>query len=295
MSVGLSKNLTVSNNTFEDNGGSGTDENFIALFCTESAVIENNTLSITDLHDANAESPIYLGGGDVSPLVEDNTETGGGATDAAGVEFNTAFYANDNATVEGNIISGFNWGVLTYGGYGFGGSGTDSFAAPTGFTIENNTISDTDYGVQVLDDAFTYNSVENIPSGGTISDNSISASTVKDCFDASTGAATDGTGNNWSANTGASSSPTGLCGTNSITPGAPPTNAVVGGATYTPGATVTAERSQSELMEVHLDVIFIWASSTSPASGPVFWTSTFQAQEYMALLLRPSPSLWARE
>ncbi|MFZ1062495.1 MAG: hypothetical protein WAN30_03395 [Acidimicrobiales bacterium] len=241
VSEGLSQNLLVAHNTFQDNGGSGTDENFIALFCSENASISGNNLTITDSNDANAESPIYLGGGNVSASVTGNVETGNGAPNAAGVEVNTAFYPTDNATVSGNSISGFNWGVLVYGGYGtnFSDSGADSFAAPTGFTIENNSLSDDAVGVQVLDDGSTYNGVENLPTGGLIINNTITGSSQDACVDASTGSGTDGTGNTWTTNTGTTNSPANLCGANSISASTPPSNAYVGGSTYSPSATST--------------------------------------------------------
>ena len=208
---GSSQNLSIGANTFEDNGGSGVDENFVALFCTTDASITNNTLKITDANDANAESPVYLGGGDISTTVSGNTETGDGAPDAAGVEFNAAFYPTDNASVENNSITGFNWGVLTYGGYG--APGVDPNPAPSGFAIEDNTIasSGTD-GIEILDDGA---SPSNYPSNGTITGNDVSGSGTYDCQDQSTGGSgTDSTQNTWSEDIGATSSPsspTALC------------------------------------------------------------------------------------
>ena len=68
----FSNNLSVSGNSFVDNGASFTDpnygpgfidENFLALFCTTAANISGNTVTITDANDTNAETPIYMGGG----------------------------------------------------------------------------------------------------------------------------------------------------------------------------------------------------------------------------------------
>jgi hypothetical protein len=204
---GSSQSLSITSNTWEDNGTGGTDENFVALFCTTDASITGNTLAITDSTDANAESPIYLGGGNISPVISGNTETGDGAPGAAGVEVNTAFYPTDNATVENNKITGFNWGVLVYGGYG----SPDPYAAPSGFTIEGNTITGAADGIDIYNDGFTYDGSPNYPSG-TITHNAVTGSTTDDCVDQTTGSGTLGTNDTWTANIGANSSPTGLCG-----------------------------------------------------------------------------------
>ena len=214
---GSSTGLQIVNNTFEENGATtGSGNNFVALFCTSNATISGNHLTISDTNDANAESPIYLGGGDIATTVSNNVEIGNGSSGAAGVEFNTAFYPVDNATVSNNSISGFNWGVLAYGGYGtnYSDSGVDSFAAPTGFVIKNNTISNSTYGVEMLNDGSTFpaaTSPANLPFNGTIANNTISHSATDDCIDQSTGAETAGTANSWTGNIASTSNPSGLC------------------------------------------------------------------------------------
>ncbi len=82
--AGSSTGLQIVNNTFEENGsGVGSGNNFVALFCTSNALISGNHLTITDSSDANAESPIYLGGGDIATTVSNNVEVGNGASGAA--------------------------------------------------------------------------------------------------------------------------------------------------------------------------------------------------------------------
>ena len=220
--AGSSTGLKIVNNSFEENGsGIGSGNNFLALFCTSNAVVSNNHLTITDPNDVNAESPIYLGGGDIATTVSNNVEVGNGASAAAGVEFNTAFYPVDNATVSNNSITGFHWGVLAYGGYGtnYSDTGVDSFAAPTGFVIKNNAITNSTYGIEMLSDGSTYpmaTSPSNLPFGGSILGNTISSSATDDCIDQSSGTQTAGTANTWSGNLASSSSPTGLCATSPI-------------------------------------------------------------------------------
>jgi hypothetical protein len=209
-----STNLSITDNTFESTPVTkGYEENLVALFCTSGASITDNTATITGTDDPNAESPIFLGGGDISPVISGNTETGNGASDAAGVEVNTGFYPTDNPTVENNHITGFNWGVFVYGGSGYfsvGLGSPDLYAAPSDFTIGHNTISGSANGIDIWNDESTYDGSPNYPSG-TITDNTVSGSSTYDCVDQTTGGGTVGTDDTWTGNTGSTSSPLGLC------------------------------------------------------------------------------------
>ena len=217
--------LAISDNTFEENGTGGTDENQIVLFCTSGASITGNNVTITDAGDANAETAFYVGGGDVSATLSGNTLNGNGATAASAIKVNTAFYATNNPTVDDNTISGWGLrGIMVYGGSaavnGCSSSCVDSYAAPAAFTIEGNDITGsgangapTGDGVLLSDDGATFGGHENDPSGGTISGNAVQGSTSFDYQDQSSGGSgTDGTDNSWSDNIGSTSSPSGLAG-----------------------------------------------------------------------------------
>ena len=195
-----STGLSISDNTSEVNGAA-YDDNFVALFCTTGASIATNTFTVTDSADANAVPPIYLGGGDSSPVVTGNTLNGDGATYASGIAVSTAFYPTDNATVEDNSITDFGdngtdgQGIVVYG-FGHG--------EPTGFTIEGNTLTGNGDGILIYNDGSGYPS-------GAITGNDVTGSVTDDCVDQTTGGGTLGTDNMWTANTGANSSPAGLC------------------------------------------------------------------------------------
>ena len=81
--------LMITGNSLVDNSVGGSSffgDNFVALFCTTNAHVSHNTITITTAHDANASSPIYLGGGNWSTSVDHNTLKGNGASGASGVE-----------------------------------------------------------------------------------------------------------------------------------------------------------------------------------------------------------------
>ena len=82
--------------------------------------VSGNTVTITDENDANAETPIYLGGGDWGTTVSGNTLNGNGASGAAGVNLNSDFYASGTGvTITSNTISGFLYGIhVRSGAYG---------------------------------------------------------------------------------------------------------------------------------------------------------------------------------
>jgi uncharacterized repeat protein (TIGR02543 family) len=202
---------------------------FVNLVCTTDAIISENSITLEDSSDVDAVSPIYLGGGDITPTVEDNTElgSGGGAFFASGVEFNSDSYPVDSPQITNNVISGFGEGVLGYGGSGH------HYTAPSGFLISDNAISEGIVGVDI-------ENIDGAPSAGTVTENTMSSNFLYDCADASSGSGTDGTANTWTLNDASTSNPAGLCATNTVTPGAPPVNAVAGGSTYTANAAATS-------------------------------------------------------
>jgi len=206
----FSQALVIQKNAFTDSGtafanDSGSwfiDENFLALFCTTNAKVVSNTVTIEDPGDANAETPIYLGGGDWATTVSLNTLTGNGASGASGVNFNSDFYAaGTGAMITNNTVSGFLYGIhVRPGVYGapFPGAGN----IPSYFTITGNAVSGSlSNGIAI--DAGLY---------GKISGNTVSGSANYDCYDGSGpgGTGTSGTYNTWSGG-GSTSSPSGLC------------------------------------------------------------------------------------
>ena len=86
--------LSVSGNTFvEDDApahvgtpGNGNEDNFLALFCTTNASVTGNTLTTTDTGDSDANSGIYVGGGDWDTTISGNTITGNGAPNTVGYQ-----------------------------------------------------------------------------------------------------------------------------------------------------------------------------------------------------------------
>ena len=197
-----STGLSISDNTSEVNG-TNYDDNLVALFCTTDALITGNTFTVSDADDTNAVGPIYLGGGDISTTVSGNTLNGNGAPYSGGaIGVGTPYYPTNNATIESNTITG--WGDSGTDGqgivvYGFG------YGEPTGFTIENNTITDSGYGIWIYYDGSGYPS-------GTIANNYVHDSITTDCQDDTSGSGTDGTNDTWSNNIGTTSAPSGLCG-----------------------------------------------------------------------------------
>ncbi len=199
----LSQGLVISSNTWEDNGANSTGENFIAMFCTDGAQVSDNTASITDNDDPNAETVIYLGGANDSATVSGNhvsAATDGGAynqftlgnTQVAGVDVNSNSYTSgaQGVTVSDNVVSGLNFGVEVRN------------SPPTNVQITGNTISDS-----------VTNGIKIKATGGdTISGNTVSATYgADDCLDLTSGSGTAGTNDAWSNDTGVTSSPAGLC------------------------------------------------------------------------------------
>jgi parallel beta-helix repeat protein len=203
----LSNDLTISGNSFTDNGapyvdpafGAGlTDENFVAMFCTSGAQIDANTVTITDANDGGAETPIYLGGGNWNSVINANSLTGNGASNASGINLNSDFYPpGTGVSITSNTVSGFLDGIhVRDGEFGAPGGGTSS-----DFTISGNQVTNSSsFGIDISDG-----------SNGTVDNNSALGSTTEDCEDASTGTGTAGTADSWVGDTGQTSSPAGLC------------------------------------------------------------------------------------
>jgi len=199
--------LIITGNSLVDNSVGGSSiygDNFVALFCTTNAHVSHNTVTITTANDANASSPIYLGGGNWSTSVDHNTLKGNGASSASGVSFNSDFYASGTGVViTQNKISGFLDGIHVRSGlYGItGGSGN----TPSYFAISRNNVTNSlSDGIAIDQGLF-----------GTISNNTVSLSVTWDCYDNTGpgGPRTAGTYDTWTSDIGATSSPLGLCKT----------------------------------------------------------------------------------
>ena len=195
--------LMITGNSLVDNGASlFYGDNFVALFCTTNAHVSHNTVTITMANDDNASSPIYLGGGNWSTSVDHNTLKGNGASSAAGVSFNSDFYASGTGVViTQNNASGFLDGIHVRSGlYGTSGGAGNT---PAYFTISGNNVTGSlSEGIGIDEGLF-----------GTISNNTVSHSVTWDCFDNTGpgGPRTAGTYDTWTGNIGATSSPLGLC------------------------------------------------------------------------------------
>jgi uncharacterized repeat protein (TIGR02543 family) len=267
---GLSTGLSIEGNTYEqDTALTTTGNSFVHLVCTAGALIggiglfgDANVLTVTDTNDEQAVSPIVLGGGDFDAGVTGNELIGNGAfNSASGIEINSDSFPGDQPFISDNTISGFGEGVYVYGS-----SMGHSYTPPSDFYIEDNAISDSLVGVAIY-------SIFGAPSDITVTENTISDSTLYDCVDQTSGSGTVGTADTWSLNDASSSNPTGLCKTNVVTPGAPPTVAYAGGSGYTPTATALSgdTTTTSPAIAVYLD-----SSSTGCylAGGSVGYTSS---------------------
>ncbi len=199
----LSQGLDITSNTWNDNGANSTDENFIAMFCTDGAQVTDNTASITDNDDPNAETVIYLGGANDGAVVSGNhvsAVTDGGAysqftlgnTQVAGVDVNSNSYTSgaQGVTVSDNTVTGLNFGVEVRN------------SPPTNVAITGNTLMDS-----------VTNGIKIKATGGdTISGNTAeSVYGSDDCLDLTSGSGTASTNDTWSNDIGNTSSPAGLC------------------------------------------------------------------------------------
>ncbi len=234
LSNGVPNNLTISHNYFDDNDGNGDinttgagsgcysgppsgddaqnvvindntsvhddgfENNFAVMFCTDGAKVTDNTVTYTDASDQQADSAIYLGGGDTDLTVSGNTLTGGAG--GAGVSFNSDFYPQGTGNViSDNTISGHSNGIVVRGANP--GAAGNNFPGPTDFTISGNTItgSATD-GIWVQ-----------AGSAGSITGNDASGSGTNDCQDDTTGSGTANTADTWTGDIGSTASPAGIC------------------------------------------------------------------------------------
>lgn len=223
-----SQGLVVSGNTAEVNG-ENEDQPLVTLLCTFDASIADNLYQVTDANDSAAIGPILLDGGNSSTGVNANTLVGDGATHPGGaVTLTDTSGDNENATIEENTIEG--WGDDQAGD----GQGIQVADGSDDFAVENNTLTDDGYGIWVTTGSGS------APSG-TISGNFVHASLVTDCNDQTTGDETENTNDDWSDDIGATSSPSGLCGTaGSTTTGTPSVghNGITFGERLTDSATV---------------------------------------------------------
>jgi parallel beta-helix repeat protein len=234
LSNGVPNNLTISHNYFDDNDGNGDinttgagsgcasgvasgddaqdvvishnvsvhddgfENNFAVMFCTVGAEVTDNTVTYTDANDPNADTAIYLGGGDTDLNVSGNTLAGG--ISAPGISLNADFYPEGTGdSISDNIISDHSDGIAVRGSNA--AVAGNNYPGASDFTISGNTItgSATD-GIFVQDG-----------SDGTISSNSASGSGTFDCQDSTSGSGTSGTADTWTGDAGSTSSPDGLC------------------------------------------------------------------------------------
>lgn len=242
---GPANNVTIENNRFDTNstdvnttsGGSGLvvrgnsstgSGNFIALFQTTGALVTANTVS------GATGTAFYLDGGNTGATVSKNTVSGGSGAD--GIQIGNAFYtASTGLTVSDNTVIGRRNGIVVR-------PSADSTPSLTGApsTISGNTVTGAaQAGIVVLSGA---------AAGVAISANSASGSGTFDCQDDTTGAATSGTANVWTGDTGISAQPAGICSapvattpspspTASVTPSTGASSSVpVGGTAVTTGS-----------------------------------------------------------
>jgi hypothetical protein len=189
--TGMTTGLVISNNTATI--AAGQSNNFLVLFCTDHADVTGNTVTA----DASVDdSAVYIGGGDQNLTLSDNTLTGGAA--GSGISMNSDFYdAGAGNVISGNTISGHSNGIVVRGD-----SVSGTHTSYDGFTLSDNTISGS------VSDGI---SIAAGTADGVVTGNSVTGSGTFDCQDASSGSGTVGTANTWTDDTGATSSPAGLC------------------------------------------------------------------------------------
>jgi parallel beta-helix repeat protein len=168
--------------TIENNTSTGAG-NFLVLFETSDAVVENNTVT------GNNEAAFYIGGDNTGTTISGNSISGGVGLGAEGFQLVNSFY-NDSAdlTISGNTISGQQIGI----------EGDDAY---TGTVISGNTITGSAIdGIDMMSGATGY----------TFTGNNVSGSGTDDYTDASSGSGSGGTGNTYTGNQGGTSSPAGV-------------------------------------------------------------------------------------
>ena len=232
--------MTVEDNLFQGNvGPNAADVNTPGDGTPSSGITVRNNVSIDD-------ATFIVMDNTTGTEVSDNAIT---HTDPAGSSGSAILLwaANPGAVITGNTIDG---------GLGLGIGDLD-FTVPTGNpTITDNTISNRTDGVRLSQPGATIsgNTITNSShvglwmqagaTGGNVTGNSVAATAGVDCQDDSTGDGTSGTANDWTANTGVTSSPAGLCSppppdttTTTTTTAATTTTTTVGTTTTTTAAT----------------------------------------------------------
>jgi len=196
-----STDITITGNVQTLDNSPGNDQyenNFGALFNTVGMLVQNNNVVDDDPADPNADTAIYVGGAVSNATISGNVIGGGAA--AAGVNINSDFYdypAPANITVSGNTITHRGSGVRVRGDLQSG-----THAAPTGVTVSGNVVAHSaTYGLWVQTGA----------GGETLTGNTVSDSGTADCADETSGSGTSGTADTWTDDTGATSTPLGLC------------------------------------------------------------------------------------
>jgi len=185
-------NLVVSGNAEILDNSSGNDvyeNNFLALFITNGAQITGNTITDSDATDPHANSAMYVSGGVTDATISGNTVTGGLGN---GLNLNNDFYSGGSDSgdvVTDNTITDRSNGIKV-NGVGY-----------TDFTVSDNTISgSSNNGIWVA-----------AGDGGTVSGNTVSGSTINDCEDDTSGSGTSNTDDTWTNDVGVTNSPSGLC------------------------------------------------------------------------------------
>ena len=207
-----STGIVIRNNT------SDADQTFAVINNTSGTQILDNTIVKPDTVPAG--SAILLFSANPGTVISGNTITGGNGT---GIGDNAGSVPTGPVTVDGNTITGRTVGIR------FSQDG----ATVTGNTVTNTaTTGAAGTGVGIF--------MQDSSSGGTVSGNSVSGSAVLDCQDDSVGGGTAGTANTWTANIGATSSPTGLCQLPPPTTTTTTTTTAASTTTTSPGTTTTS-------------------------------------------------------
>jgi len=183
-SVGV-YDLKITGNSGVDNGS------FAALYHGTNVLIDQNTTSDTVPGDDNSQgSAIFVGGDTLTVSVTNNVVKD---SPYAGIAIRMTA---DGVTVQSNWIRrASNDGISV------------SSSTAGGVSILSNNVKRSQYDGISLQDTTSGDTV----SGNTSLSNDLSSTGSVDCRDATLGTGTSGTANTWTSNTGATSSPPGLC------------------------------------------------------------------------------------
>ena len=179
----LSRGLVVADNT------STADSTFVVATNSVNALVDHNKIKYSGQDNGSA---ILDFGGNIGLRITDNSVTGGNGSGTTGIRVsNFAGSASIATTITGNTVTGRFNGIRATGGY------TDLYVA------DNAVSGSTNVGILV----------ESGNSGNLFVRNQVSASTLHDCEDDTTGGGTAGTADTWRHDTGASgnSTPAGIC------------------------------------------------------------------------------------